>query len=350
MKTSEHFYPRFYKSDPTRRIMKCKDKEYPFYIRASFKEGVGVVIVANTFQPRHTCLGAAVESARAPASTQNWLQRTLPAIIAITKDTTPNTIIEAVQLHHGEKINYEAVKKAKKIALNDMLLHSSISLRRFQSTYINALKLKNLGTYVTHLSLDPQTNRFQRVFICPPTSSNSFQQCRQFLAIDGTFMKSAFAQTLLLAVAVDGENHCLPTAWALSLQAWLRETWAFFLIRLKATINTPSTTAAVIGDRDKGLASACGTHLPQVTRVHFIIHSRVPRSYTYTEIRSWHPKPICAKTVAPCTFTVDLFIMKRFVFLFLHQFVYAIYVYDCNVCSRHSSLSTSLYFVFFSYI
>ena len=63
----DHFRPKFYKSDPTRRIVKCKDTECPFYIRASFKEGLGVVIVADTFQPQHTCLGAAVENARAPA-------------------------------------------------------------------------------------------------------------------------------------------------------------------------------------------------------------------------------------------------------------------------------------------
>ena len=41
----DHFRPKFYKSDPTRRIVKCKDTECPFYIRASFKEGLGVVIV-----------------------------------------------------------------------------------------------------------------------------------------------------------------------------------------------------------------------------------------------------------------------------------------------------------------
>src|SRR5947209_179175 len=85
----DHFRHKFYKSDPTRRIVKCKDTECPFYIRASFKEGLGVVIVADTFQPQHTCLGAAVENARAPASTQAWLQRTLPTIISDYKRYYP---------------------------------------------------------------------------------------------------------------------------------------------------------------------------------------------------------------------------------------------------------------------
>src|SRR5947209_1674329 len=166
----DHFRPKFYKSDPTRRIVKCKDIECPFYIRASFKEGLGVVIVADTFQPRHTCIGAAVENARAPASTQAWLQRTLPTIIPITKDTTPNVIIEAVQLRHGEKISYETAKKAKKIALNDDIIAQLHQFAKIPE-YIDALKLKNTGTY-THLSLDPQSNLFNaRIFICPPTSS-----------------------------------------------------------------------------------------------------------------------------------------------------------------------------------
>jgi len=268
----DHFRPKFYKSDPTRRIVKCKDTECPFYIRASFKEGLGVVIVhvADTFQSQHTCLGATVENAKAPASTQAWLQRTLPTINPITKDTTQNAIIEAIQLRHGEKISYETAKKAKKIALNVVIIAQLHQFAKIPK-YIDALKLKNPGTY-THLSLDPQSNRFQRIFICPPTSSNSFQQCRQFLAIDGTFMKSAFVQTLLLAVAVDGENHCLPIAWAL-VEGENEETWAYFLIHLKAaipTINAPSTT--VISDRDKGLASASDTHLLQATRVHCVQH------------------------------------------------------------------------------
>jgi hypothetical protein len=35
------------------------------------------------------------------------------------------------------------------------------------------------------------------------------------VAVDGTFMKGGFVQTLLLAVALDAENQIITLAWAI---------------------------------------------------------------------------------------------------------------------------------------
>jgi hypothetical protein len=100
--------------------------------------------------------------------------------------------------------------------------------------YLDALKAANPATY-TFLSTDPKTDRSQRVFICPPTSDTTFQNCRQFLAVDGTFIKSAFVQSLLLAVAIDGKNHTVPLAWAL-VESENKDSWSFFFIHLTQAI------------------------------------------------------------------------------------------------------------------
>lgn len=43
-------------------------------------------------------------------------------------------------------------------------------------------------------------------------SRNSFQHMRKFMAVDGTFLKAPFIQTLLFAVGIDGNGKNLPLA------------------------------------------------------------------------------------------------------------------------------------------
>ena len=40
-----------------------------------------------------------------------------------------------------------------------------------------------------------------------------FHWCRSFIALDGTFWKTCWNLTLLLAVAMDGDDQILPLAW-----------------------------------------------------------------------------------------------------------------------------------------
>ena len=54
---------------------------------------------------------------RTVSSSQVWLRRILPTIIAIAKNTTPTQIRDAVKLHHQVTISYDAAKEAKKYLL-----------------------------------------------------------------------------------------------------------------------------------------------------------------------------------------------------------------------------------------
>jgi len=73
-------------------------------------------------------------------------------------------------------------------------------------------------------------NVFQRIFICPTESRNSFQHMRKFMAVDGTFLKARFIQTLLFAVGIDGNGKKL-LAWAI-VESENTDSWTWFLSQI----------------------------------------------------------------------------------------------------------------------
>ena len=77
---------------------------------------------------------------------------------------------------------------------------------------------------------------------------------RKFLAVDGTFLKSRFVQTLLFAVEIDGNGKNLPLAWAI-VESENKDSWTWFFSHLKTAI--PEVLGmTMISDRDKGLLAA----------------------------------------------------------------------------------------------
>jgi hypothetical protein len=67
--------------------------------------------------------------------------------------------------------------------------------------YIAAIRAADPEAHL-RLSIEARegTHRFQRIFICPSFSRETFRHC---VAMDGTFMKDVFNLTVLLAVTAD---------------------------------------------------------------------------------------------------------------------------------------------------
>lgn len=100
------------------------------------------------------------------------------------------------------------------------------------------------------------TDNFLRCFICPPQSRATYSRCRRFIAVDGTFLKARFVQSLLLAVTIDANGQNTLLAWAI-VESESRSSWEYFLINLKRAIpEISSEECTLISDRDKGLMEA----------------------------------------------------------------------------------------------
>ena len=98
------------KSDRQRNHIVCVHDFCLFSVYASYNSAKEYIVVGS------------INECRGQSSQQTWLQRILPTTITITKATTPRQIIDAVGLHHHDRINYEA---AKRNALGDDLLQQA---------------------------------------------------------------------------------------------------------------------------------------------------------------------------------------------------------------------------------
>jgi len=89
--------------------------------------------------------------------------------------------------------------------------------------------------------------------------------------VDGTFTKTQFIQTLLLAVGINADNHAVLLAWGL-VESETEDSWRFFLINLKFAMPVvDSSHVTLMSDWDKELAAA-RTELPETKQANCIQH------------------------------------------------------------------------------
>ena len=99
-----------------------------------------------------------------------------------------------------------------------------------------------------------------------------------FVALDGTYLRNCFKQTLLLAVGRNGNNESWIMAWAI-VESESEDSWTWFLERLIKTVPTlakaedypKGQTPCVISDRNAGLLKALDL-LPSVIDVYCCWH------------------------------------------------------------------------------
>ncbi|CAI9267040.1 unnamed protein product [Lactuca saligna] len=103
---------------------------------------------------------------------------------------------------------------------------------------------------------------------------------RDFLGVDGAFMKGPFHGQILSAVALDGNNGIYPLAYAV-VEAETLNSWTWFLTHLGDDLGLASNSNfTFISDRQKGLSSAiadlfpCAEHRYCVRHIHENMRSR----------------------------------------------------------------------------
>ncbi|XP_031398388.1 uncharacterized protein LOC116208951 [Punica granatum] len=104
---------------------------------------------------------------------------------------------------------------------------------------------------------------FDRFYVCFDALKTGFVKgCKQIIGVDGCFLKTVVKGELLAAIGRDANNQMFPIAWAV-VQVESRDTWSWFLSRLKDDLNiTDDLGWSIISDQQKGLVQAVAELFP----------------------------------------------------------------------------------------
>jgi len=142
-------------------------------------------IVMSSVQEMYTCLGPS-EGQWGTNNSMKWLQRVLPELIVLNRNTKSQAIIEPIQLKYHVSVNRLSARRAKHALLGRPIAEFA---RQYQQLPTYLARFSAANPFTTYcLLVDEETQRFKRVFICPLASSISFGHVRGIVAVDGTFL------------------------------------------------------------------------------------------------------------------------------------------------------------------
>ena len=188
----DHFTFSVVKKDVRRVNYHCRARTIGCHWRVFASTMIDRELQVKKISSSYTSIAASV-AAREVANTQNWLRRTVPQYLFVTKATKPIEIVETICMHYGEKVNYEAARLTKAALIADQLERQHEYFHKIP-TYLQLLHQHNEELYTDlHTTADENGHQiFQRLFICPRQSRKSFQLIRKFMVVDGTFLKARF--------------------------------------------------------------------------------------------------------------------------------------------------------------
>ena len=249
--------------------------EWPVRATCTQERNIQVTVLNS----EHSCLPGEGSKWYSVAASSSWLHRHIPKYLNVTQATKPWEIIDCLTVQFGERLPYRSACRIQNSLLADTLEAQQDGFRQLPR-YVDTDRIANPDTYI-RLSSNHETNQFQGIFICPAQSRESFRLCRHFIAVHGTFQKTKFVQTLLLAVTIDVNGHTLLLAWAI-VESENSSSWEYFLINLQQCIPKICTEATtLIRDCDKGLISTSNVLAPTVVCAFCCQHLKENFTTTY---------------------------------------------------------------------
>ena len=119
---------------------------------------------------------------------------------------------------YGLEVSFSMVKRAKKIVLDSVVINFEEQFRHLM-TYADMIRKSDPDAtvdVVVHREAEGSEPIFERMYVCFGAMKYGFTNgCRNFLGLDGCFLKTITKGELLCAVGRDANNEMFPVAWAI---------------------------------------------------------------------------------------------------------------------------------------
>ncbi|KAL6181693.1 hypothetical protein ACLB2K_048342 [Fragaria x ananassa] len=180
----------------------------------------------------------------------------------------PRDIIDDACVQLGVNIGYNKAWRAREVAL-EIARGSLEESFTIPPKYCAMLERKNQGT-ITHIETDEQ-NHFLYFFMAIGASLKGFRDSmRPVIAIDDTFLKGKYFETILVVACQDGENQIYPLAFGV-VDSENDASWSWFLTKLKGAIGNVENLV-FISDRHGSIAKAVDCVFPEAHHGACIFH------------------------------------------------------------------------------
>ncbi len=237
----------------------------------------------TVWENEHTCFDR-VRLQRPLVARVSYLLELIPKLMTVERKTAISSIRDQILRHTEILVQDQLLYKVRRLLTEDST-NQQISDFPKLPIYLQRLHEANRhegqepynDELVTDLLLT-EAEVFRRVFIGPHTSRSQYVHSLPFVALDGTYLRNCFKQTLLLAVGRNGNNESWILAWAI-VESENDSSWSWFVERLIKTVPELADTLTygtqkpcVISDRNSSLLKAIQTFLPAVTDVYCCWH------------------------------------------------------------------------------
>ncbi|KAL4577821.1 hypothetical protein LXL04_013935 [Taraxacum kok-saghyz] len=229
--------------------------------------------VVKTYRKVHQCL----QTRKVKAYTYHFLAKQIVHQVEVNPEIPIRALQEELQRNYQLSISEMKVFRAKEEARKKIQgdYGGQYALLR---DYAMELQQRNPGTTIkidveTNCNPTSETRTFRRIYICLGALKKGFAAGkRDFLGLDGTFMKGPFPGQILVAVGLDGNNCIYPVAYAV-VESENFKSWTWFLTCLGDDLDLHTmSNFTFITDRQKGVLPAIAKLFPVAEHRYCVKH------------------------------------------------------------------------------
>ena len=171
--------------------------------------------------------------------------------VRINEEYTPSMIIANIHKVYGVDISYWKAYKSKEMALDKI----RGSFEESFNDLIPLMREMRLLDMDNDVVLKRSEGRFHRFYWSFGACMRAFlKHIPPVIGVDDCHLRGKYPGCLMMATALDGNNHLLPLAFAV-VEIEKKSTWKWFLEMLRGTIGYFTQPLVIITDRMRGLVS-----------------------------------------------------------------------------------------------
>ncbi|KAK9080877.1 hypothetical protein SSX86_000019 [Deinandra increscens subsp. villosa] len=238
--------------------------------------------VVRTFVDEHICN----QSRDIKACTATFLSKKLVDQLQENPRIPIRAVQEQMQRQFQVGVSTMKAFRAKSLAMSYIHGDFNSQYGRLRD-YVDELKNKNPGSTVK-IEVEPSTDptsmerKFKRIYVCLGSLKQGFKEIgRDFLGLDGAFLKGPFPGQVLTAVGVDPNNGIYPLSYAI-VDAENKNSWTWFLECIGEDLDMGrNSNFTFISDRQKGIIPAMSEVFPCAEHRYCLRHISENMKQTY---------------------------------------------------------------------